>query len=272
MSIFSKYKAADLREFVAKWASVADIDSDLAFSLADDAVKFYKTPYSAGAVERKHHYLQDLEDEWYRSLERHAPDYSVYDAQYILSDIWACWVVFSRSHLMNARKHLLSDVGEVNCVVDLGCGFGYTTAALKELFPSADVFGTNVEGGSQWKLAETNGREYGFSMVSDVRKLNRKVDLIFASEYFEHWEEPIAHLADVLTTDPEYLWIQNSFGSKALGHFVNYKRSSDWISGDGINRAFNGVMRSVGYAKVETKCWNDHPVYWKKCHKQSFFT
>ena len=63
-------------------------------------------------------------------------------------------------------------------VLDLGCGFGYTTAALKEIYPRAEVIGTNLRGTSQYKVSSAIGKQRNFSVKDSIPK----ADLIFASE------------------------------------------------------------------------------------------
>jgi SAM-dependent methyltransferase len=255
-SIFEKRTKNDLREFVSKWAALQVIDETKAFDLACAAMKYYKGDKSERINLRE---FQDLEKQWYDSLAKGEPDYSVYGAPYFLSDIWACWVLYSRKYLLSARAHIISDM-QVRSVADLGCGFGYTTAGLKELFPSATVFGTNFEGCLQWKFAAALGKERGFALAPDVQSLNRNIDLVFASEYFEHIEEPVAHLAQVLSAcNPKYLVIANSFGTTSVGHFF-----SDKQAGRRVSRAFNATLRGLGYEKMKTKCWNDRPTFWKQ--------
>lgn len=102
--------------------------------------------------------------------------------------------------------------------------------------------------------------ERGFSLAPDVQKLSRKIDLVFASEYFEHIEKPVEHLIDVLNAvSPKYLVIANSFGTTSVGHFFSDKRA-----GRQVSRVFNAALREHGYEKVKTKCWNDRPTFWKR--------
>ncbi len=263
-SIFDKHTKEHLREFIAAWPS-DDIDRDKAFDLACAALKYYGGSKTERVMSRE---WQDLENRWYASLTAGTPDYTVYDAPYFLSDIWACCCIYSRKYLMSARKHVISGM-QVGSAVDLGCGFGYTTAGLKELFPEAEVFGTNFEDSRQWKFATVLGKERGFTLAPDVHKLNRKIDLVFASEYFEHFENPVAHLRDVVSTiEPKYLLIANAFGTTSVGHFDVYKHSCGLfdmpIFGNKISVVFNDELRKSGYKKVETACWNDRPCLWEK--------
>ena len=260
-SIFDKHTKEHLREFIAAWPE--QVNADEAFERACAALRYYGGSKHDREETRP---SQELETRWYESLERGAPDYGVYSEPLFLSDIWACWKLYSRKYVQAVRTINLS----VGSVVDLGCGFGYTTAALKELYPSADVFGTNFEDCPQWKFASALGKERGLSLAPDVQKLNRQIDLVFASEYFEHIESPVGHLHGVLDVcRPKYLVLANAFGTISVGHFVKYKYRDSLgldgaIDGKHIGKVFNQALRSTGYARVKTGFWNDRPAVWQK--------
>ena len=100
-------------------------------------------------------------------------------------------------------------------------------------------------------------------IIDGYTKLN--ADLIFASEYFEHFEKPIEHLSDVLRNiDPRYMLIANTFNGKAVGHFNSYVHHNKKYDGKTISKMFNDTLRQHGYEKIETNCWNNRPNYWKK--------
>lgn len=264
-SIFDAYKTTDLHEFVERWSALEDINKTHAMTLAQEALAYYSGSKTARQDRRP---FQELEARWYRSLACGAPDYSVYGERYFLSDIWACWVLYSRKYLLSIDKKMRALLPPVCSVADLGNGFGYTTAGLKELFPSADVFGTNFEGGIQWRFAERVGAERGFSLAPNIQALSRHVSLVFASEYFEHIENPVEHLNDIVTsTRPCAFVLANAFGTESVGHFVEYTHSSPLgmahkLDGKATSRAFGKALREHGYTKAETGCWNDRPALW----------
>lgn len=239
---------------------------DLVLEQATRAIKYYNAP-----KQRRFEELHALEDRWYQSLANGTPDFAVYDDDLILADVWACWVVYSRGYLktIQAEKSLftrsiVSDIGDVSSVVDLGCGVGYTTAALKHIFPNADVYGTNIEGTKQYKVAQENGRIYNFKVRPSVHQIEAKGSLLFASEYFEHFQKPIDHLIEVLNIiEPCCLILANSFASKSVGHFDVYDDRGVIYGNRQISRIFNKELAQLGYTKIKTKCWNDRPSYFK---------
>lgn len=214
---------------------------------------------------------QALEKRWYRSLERREPDYSVYAAPEYLGELWACWSVYSRQYLRSIAKSdslgrgssVLEDIGEVPCVVDLGCGFGFTTAALRELWPDARIFGTNFPGIIQTEIAKRMGERFNFEVVDDVSAIPFNADVVFASEYFEHIYEPIAHLDHVWReVKPTVMLTANAFGARSIGHFVEYLVDDELVHGSEMPKRFGAAMRERGFRARKTRMWNNRPAYW----------
>lgn len=203
-------------------------------------------------------------DRWYESLAAGSPDFGVYADEDCLAEMWSCWSVYSRKYLRQIRKDILPTISGIEEVVDLGCGVGYTTSALVEMFPEARVFGTNFPGTVQTKLAQRLGDERGFSVVDDVSVI-RSADLVFASEYFEHIEAPIDHLREVLVgLSPRHIFVANAFGTRSVGHFERYLSDGKLVSPKTIKRAFVGELVAHNYERVKTGFWNDRPRYWRR--------
>ena len=222
-----------------------------------------------------------IEEEWYESLRNCTPDYSCYDDEYYFIDLIACFVAYSRSYLRtieNAKSYdgetsLLDYVESIEKVVDLGCGMGYTSAFLKQIWPNAQVYGTNIKNTKQYQFCEKVSSEYGFSIVEDTSHIGQGVDFVFASEYLEHFERPLEHLDKVIRDlKPKFLFLANSFNTTSIGHFNQYKHSS--ISGDILipanfaSRTFNNHLSEKGYRQVKTKVWNNKPALWVRIDEE----
>lgn len=213
---------------------------------------------------------QMLENVWYESLAAGVPDYSVYETDYYLAELWACWVVYSRRYLKEAEKNsslppfgVLADI-KPSVIVDVGCGFGFTTAAFKQLFPNARVYATNLPDTFQYRVATRTAEMYGFTLVPDVSHIPEQADLVFASEYFEHFPEPVAHLEEIIRTIRPKSWlIANAFTAKAIGHFINYTVNGVQLDGKTTSRAFAKTLNRRGYQKIRTNLWNNRPSYWR---------
>lgn len=216
--------------------------------------------------------LNNLLNKWYDSLVNHTPDYSVYGEDEYIAELWACWKVYSKTHLRNIQKteslinHSISSRHQDNkVIVDLGCGFAYTTAAITQIFPVSKVYGTNLDGTLQMKVAIEMANDYGFTMANDPSNIKEPVDLVFASEYFEHFQSPLDHLDYVIDTiKPQAFLIANAFGPLAIGHFKEYNVDGQFIDAKSTGKLFNKRMKHHGYVKVKTGLWNSRPAYWVK--------
>lgn len=203
--------------------------------------------------------LWALLDRWYDSVERGFPDYGIYAEPIYLADMWLCWQGYSRRYLELVLRLAL----EPARIVDVGCGLGYSTVLLKQMFPNAEVFATNLRHTPQWDFAGRLAKEFNFTLVKHAGEIEH-ADLIFASEYFEHFEEPVRQLEDVLQLNPAALVIANSFNAQSLGHFDRYSIAGEMIASRRTGRAFNDALRIRGYEKKKTGWWNDRPSYWVK--------
>lgn len=263
-SIFEKYKRKDLDEFLKTVAKYKAFDYEAVFENSIRAVNSSTTkgvarPRDADIVEAR----------WYDSLARGTPDYSVYDDPFYISELWSCWVVYSRKSLLALKSpkstnfgSVIERIGTIFSVADLGCGMGYTTAGLVELFPGARVFGTNLPNTFQFKAAREEGARRGFEMYSDTAFVG-KVDLIFASEYFEHIQDPLFHLDKVVAEcSPRVLVLANSFGPRAIGHFSTFYSGGKAIPNKQMGRVFGKRLKDHGYKKLETNIWNNKPSVW----------
>lgn len=271
-SIFTKHDKNALKEYIELCSQYAEIDKARAYELALQALRYYK---SNKANKTQLRAAQELETRWYDSLAAGTPDYSVYQDKYFISDVWCCWVLYSRKYLLSMAsaklpdgRSIVDDIGPINGVLDMGCAFGYTTAALKAMFLSADVIGIDIAGTCQYKVAQALSEQYDFSLYPDIHDAvgRTHIDLVFASEYFEHIERPLEHLRDILDTyEPRYLIIANAFNSLCVGHFQIYRdKVLGAIHASKISRVFNKLLRDRNYQSVKTKLWNNRPAYWKR--------
>jgi len=262
-SIFDFHKEAHFKNYLDQVKKFRDFDIEKAFSVGNIAIKYY-----SGNSELRELMVsnQNLENRWYDSLNKGEPDYSVYNDDHFISDVFACWVVYSRKYLLSLRNKKATKSGSivdiisnnVKKIADIGCGIGYTTKALSELFPKSFVYGTNIKNTFQYSYCE----EIGNHVYEEIQP---NTDLIFASEYFEHIEDPIKHLSDIVTkANPKYFIIANAFGSRSVGHFTTFKVGADNISHKKIGRLFNKALRGHGFAQVKTTLWNNRPSIWIK--------
>ena len=259
-----------LNDFLKRCHSVNEkIDIELIRENATTTIQYLKGDSEA---RKKMQLGQKLEKRWYDSLKAGKPDWSVYATDYYIAELWACWMVYSRLYLRSVfstksmpPNGIVADIGKIEKVVDLGCGFGFTAAAFKQQFPAATIIGTNLEDTLQMTLAREMGQKSGFDMVSSIDEITAPVDIVFASEYFEHIPSPVQYLRNVLfQLKPKALLIANAFGTKAIGHFFCYNIDRKFLNGKQTSKLFNMELIKWGYTKIKTKLWNNRPTYWKK--------
>lgn len=264
---------SDLDNYLSLCAEHVKIDIEAARVLALASLRYANG--RVGPEEPDRAPLAQLEAHWYASVAAGQPDYTVYDDPRFLSDLWACWCAYSRAYLRAVQYHAMpsgktvrDDIGDAAVVVDLGCGTGHTTEALAQLFPLADaVVGVNIRETGQYRIAHDIGVELagGFHVVGGVSEVGKCADVVFASEYFEHFERPLEHLREVLDTlSPRCLIIANSFTANAIGHFPVYRDGADKIPNSQMGRKFNALLRHRGYEAVKTGFWNGRPAYWRR--------
>jgi len=219
-------------------------------------------------------HFETLTQEWYDKLKQNDLDaaYRVYNDDYYFTDIWNCFVQYSRRYLRSISrpclpngKSFIDTTSNSKIIVDVGCGIGYSTSILTQLYPNAKVYGTNLKNTKQWKFCETMSSKYGFNMIESVAEISEEVDVVFASEYFEHFLDPVEHFDEICKyVSPKYFVIANAFNTRSIGHFNIYEVYNKKVDQSLIGKVFNRNIRKSGYNRVETKLFNNKPNIWKK--------
>lgn len=266
-SIFSP----KLSEFLDATEKVVSINrADVEKTIASAEKRFHKADLTSDDHQNLKLYDSIL-DQWYNSLPAN-PDYSVYSLPNYIIDLWMCWKYSSRPTIMKLHRKptgisAAESMGKINKIVDLGSGIGFTSALLRSYWPEAQIVGTNIPGTFQYKIAELLGKQHNFSMVEKLEDVGNDNDMVFASEYFEHFESPIVHLREVLTIlKPKYLVTANAFTYDAIGHFDEYKVENNGIiqtvEDKKMNKLFTKEANDLGYKRYHMKMFNDRPVIW----------
>ena len=270
---FITEKPSDLLDdFLINYNSVYNINIDFCKKIIQDCLIFYKENIN----QPKFHYA--LEKKWYESTKNNIEsefDYSVYNDKYhFATDLWPSFVLYSRKYILNMKNNFIisEEIKNVNSIIDLGCGIGYSTAMLKQMYPDKKIIGTNLEDTEQYKFCKEMGKKYNFDLFNSEHNLDQGIDLVFASEYFEHiFDAPINVQKLINKLEPKYLYLANTFRQTSIGHFNYYKTNiglfKDVVSNKKISKIFNSVLKDNGYTKIKTGLWNDRPNFWKKNKK-----
>jgi SAM-dependent methyltransferase len=255
-------------EAIYLYSCLNKIDIQKAETLFKDLVLYYNGKKSERL---KNNPLLHLESQWYASLNSGVVDYSVYADEYYFIDLMACYWIYSKNYISGLNKNIFENKTKtiverfnIDSIIDLGCGLGYTTIDLKKLFPRSDIFATNIKDTPQWYhcLEVLDGEA---KLIDENTFDPQHIDLVFASEFFEHIHEPIAYLENILHSyTPDVLIIANSFNTKSIGHFYEYNVNGNSINQKDVSRMFNSFLRNSGYKKEKTHLWNDKPSIWIK--------
>lgn len=248
-SILSKAKKRDFEELCI-----------LAYKI-DNSIDISYLMYQ---YENKNPGLLELQERWYESLRNNNPDYSVYGESLYLNEAFVCWKDYSREYLKRIKK-FLPNLDTINSVLDLGCGISFSTIGLSEVFPNAKVFGTNIRDTLQWEICQEMTKDIeSIKIVDNNMSVDENIDLIFASEFFEHIDDPIDLLSKLIDKYlPKYFVFANTFSQPAIGHFNIYPYKGVLVDGKKMSRLFGQTLRDLGYYKLETGFYNNRPSIFK---------
>lgn len=257
-----------LEDFLINYTKTQNVDINLSRKIILNAMSKHSSHKDLDS------YFKKIEDLWYESLKTGVPDYELYNEDYYFTDLFSCFIVYSRKYIRSLKKNIFKDSGVIvydvlknyNTIIDLGCGIGYSTAALKQMFPHAELLATNLEDTKQFEFCKYNSEKYDFKLYPEVKKVGKNVDMVFASEYFEHIENPLEHLNEIIDClNPKCFVTANAFNTHALGHFDEYKNNGEIICQSKISKMFNDLLKERGYIKQKTNFWNNRPsVFIKK--------
>lgn len=202
-----------------------------------------------------------LAQRWYASVEAGSPDYTIYDGPEYVGAAWASWFVYSRKTLRFVRSvwRQHPEWTQPGLVVDLGCGVGLTTAALTQIFPHAQVIGTQ-RSGLQAVVARRYAARFGFEVHDDPPP---SPDVLCGFEYFEHFQRPLEELRRAVACRPKMLVMANSFGVDSPGHFRTYLDGDTPVRPSQVAKLFDAALRRAGYELLPDKCWNSRPQFWR---------
>jgi hypothetical protein len=202
----------------------------------------------------------ELDNWWYD----HYKDFSRYTSWHYLYAGLNCFDSFSKPCATYAKQYLGDR--KIKTIVDVGAGIGLSTMLLADLFPSARVYYNNIVPSLQADFFEAH-KHYCSNPPQAVTEKDLlghgPFDMLFASEYFEHFEEPMKQTHFLLDqVGFKYLIVNNSFNVKAYGHFNEYE-GDDSLTPREMSKLWLRNARCE-YKELTVKCWNGRPKIFEK--------
>jgi len=209
---------------------------------------------------------KELDNWWYDNY----PDFSRYQSYHYLYAGLNCFNNYSKQCALYAKQYLGDK--NIRSIVDVGAGIGLSTMLLADLFPEAKVYYNNITPSLQADFFEAhkgyrarNTQES--ARVTDITEKEMMqhgpFDMLFASEYFEHFEYPMRQLDFLLNkVGFKYLVVSNSFNVKAYGHFKEFKHN-ETLAPKKMSKLWLKTVRE-SYKEMDVKCWNGRPKIFEK--------
>jgi 2-polyprenyl-3-methyl-5-hydroxy-6-metoxy-1,4-benzoquinol methylase len=210
---------------------------------------------------------KELDNWWYDNYK----DFSRYSTWHYLYAGLNCFDNYSKHSAFYAHQYLGDK--QIKSIVDVGAGIGLSTMLLAELFPKAKVYYNNISPSLQHSFFESHKfyrtncsglSENDPAFITEEQMVQHgPFDMLFASEYFEHFEQPMLQTKFLFdNVGFKYLVVNNSFNVKAYGHFNEYECSGK-LTPKQMSKLWLGYAR-CDYKEMEVKCWNGRPKIFEK--------
>ena len=211
----------------------------------------------------------------------HLKMYTKHDAYtnlFYLYSATVCYFYYSRAAIGVLFKNK-EKLGKIDRILDLGAGNGLTSMKLSDVF-NCKVYYNQLDG-IQKEFAREMFIKYNSNCTvlpedRSFERTNGKIDLVFASDFFEHLERPINYLENVIrNVNPKYIVTCNAFTAPHPDHIhpfyfhKQYGGTIESIEPKKISRRFNAKLRYSGY-EIYFKGWSGRPTVWKKFNEQTY--
>lgn len=187
-----------------------------------------------------------------------------YDYEYLYISL-NCFKKYSKNCVLKVVECLKDE--SIKKILDFGAGIGLTTNLLQDLFSNSQVYYTNLESSLQNEYFLEN-KHNKIRILNSLEKtlIEGPYDLIMTCELFEHIEKPITLLKSLMSICSNYFTIENSFNTKAYGHFKRFNHYGIDYKPDEITKLFLRNIRSQ-FEEIEIEAWNFRPRIFKRNKK-----
>ncbi len=172
-----------------------------------------------------------------------------------------CFKKYSKNSVFKTFEYLGSE--KIEKILDLGAGIGLTTNLLQDLFPNSKVYYLNLEKSLQNEFFEKIKKPEIVIINNEEDLYNNEFDIIFASELFEHIENPIDLLRKTMKICNKFFVTSNAFGPEAYGHFTSYLVDDVVLAPRETSKKFLKTMREE-FEDMKIKTWNSRPRIFKR--------
>jgi 2-polyprenyl-3-methyl-5-hydroxy-6-metoxy-1,4-benzoquinol methylase len=197
------------------------------------------------------------------------------DIEYVLACLFF-YKISCRSYIniLKNRKRLFerkmideqtcNDWNNTNSIIDLGAGIGLSTFDLSEEFINSEIYYHNLKG-NQFDFAEKLLKDTKVELIENYDNIGN-IDIILAFDYFEHFENPIEELRNVIEKlQPKYIIESSDFSHAFIGHYENYIYNNERIHHKKFKKIFNTeIEKYYKLHPVSDYCWNKEPRVWVK--------
>lgn len=148
-------------------------------------------------------------------------------------------MLFFLEHRLRLVQRRVQARGKVARILDFGCGLGYASARLRELFPGAEVTGVDTAE----KALEAAQRRHGgpgidFRTVRDLERDSGGYDLCYVNGVFHHIPPPerpgaLALIHRVLRSDGVFALFENNpwnVGARMVMARIPFDRDAQMLS------------------------------------------
>jgi 2-polyprenyl-3-methyl-5-hydroxy-6-metoxy-1,4-benzoquinol methylase len=207
---------------------------------------------------------------------------NIYDHYSDIEYVEACLLFYkiNCSNVLRILKNIINDkykdiltkkesdiVKNFKKIADIGAGIGALTLSLRDISKNSEIYYINLKSKqydfANYLFTKNNANIIIKEKYDDVGE----VDIILSLDYFEHFENFIIEVQNVLNKlKPKMIIDTSDFTYAFVGHFENYIVNGEKINHKKCFKIFEKILLSYGYKRclITKSFWNNKPrIYFK---------